>query len=128
MNIPKVLLGLVFACISIKTHTTEFSAESFYSGLMSSIKFNDEGSFWIQLSKKSIHIHAGKHNCTQSSAFLVKKDRQKIKYEKLNRMRNDVKDIFLSNKKLKVTLSVYGCDQETGYPLVSNIILGEWTF
>ena len=65
-------------------------------------------------------------NCKNSNIFLVKKHRKYVNYDKLNRMRNDIRDIFLNKKQnLIVSVSIFSCDENSGYPMIDNLMFGK---
>jgi|GEM_PF-1406234 len=100
--------------------------QELYSGTVSFIQFNDDGSFTFQLSKKGTPIVIKSPECDINNMLLVKKLHRKVNYEKLKRMRNDIRSVFLNSPaKLKVSVLISFCDETTGYPLVDNIMLGQ---
>ncbi|WDE04270.1 hypothetical protein SG34_023465 [Thalassomonas viridans] len=102
------------------------AGQDLYSGTVSFIQFNDDESFIFQLSQKGASVVVNSPKCEIKNMFLVKKRHGKVKYEKLSRMRNDIRSVFLSNSpKLKISVSISFCDETTGYPLVDNIMLGQ---
>ena len=124
-----VLLVLINISILLTTLVLIPFASSFeqriYSGSVSFIQFNDDGSFIFQLVNKGNIIVVEKPNCKISNMLLVKKHRKHVNFDKLNRMRNDIRDVFLNKKdNLTVSVSIFSCDENLGYPTVSNIMFG----
>lgn len=104
------------------------AGQDLYNGTLSYIQFNDDGSFVFQLSQKGRPVVVKSPQCDINNMFLVKKLHGKVKYEKLVRMRNDIRSVFLnSSAKLKISVSISFCDKTTGYPLVDNVMLGQHT-
>jgi len=104
------------------------AGQDLYNGTVSYIQFNDDGSFIFQLSQKDTPVVVKSPQCDINNMFLVKKRHGKVKYEKLVRMRNDIRSVFLNNPaKLKISVSISFCDKTTGYPLVDNVMLGQHT-
>ena len=98
--------------------------QSIYTGSVSFIHFNDDGSFLFQLSNGNKLIIIDAPDCEVKNVFLVRKSRMKVKYEKMVRMRNDIRDIFLAKVgNLQISVSVFSCD-DTGFPMVENIMFG----
>lgn len=101
------------------------TGQKLYSGTVSFVQFNDDGSFTFQLSKKGIPVVVKNPKCGINNMFLVKKRHRKVTYEKLNRMRDDIRSVFLNSTKLKISVFISFCDEATGHPLVDNIMLGQ---
>lgn len=102
------------------------AGQNLYNGTVSFIQFHDDGSFVFQLSKKGMPVVVKSPQCDINNMFLVKKRHRKVKYEKLIRMRDDIRSVFLNNStKLKISILISFCDETTGYPLVDNIMLGQ---
>jgi len=125
-----VLLVLINISIVLTTVVLIPFASSFeqriYSGSVSFIQFNDDGSFIFQLVNKGNIVVVNRPNCEINNMFLVKKHRKYISYDKLNRMRNDIRDVFLNKKQnLTVSVSIFACDENSRYPMVNNLMLGK---
>lgn len=104
------------------------AGQDLYNGTVSYIQFNDDGSFAFQLSKKGTPVVVKSPQCDINNMFLVKKRHGKVKYEKLVRIRNDIRSVYLNSPaKLKISVSISFCDKTTGYPLVDNVMLGQHT-
>ena len=102
------------------------AGQNLHNGTVSFIQFHDDGSFVFQLSKKGMSVVVKSPQCEINNMFLVKKRHGKVKYEKLIRMRDDIRSVFLNNStKLKISVLISFCDETTGYPLVDNIMLGQ---
>ena len=100
--------------------------QDLYSGTVSFIQFNDDGSFTFQLSQKGTPVVVKSPQCDINNMFLVKKRHRKVTYEKLIRMRNDIRSVFLNSPaKLKISVLISFCDETSSYPLVDNIMLGQ---
>ncbi|QBG34971.1 hypothetical protein [Litorilituus sediminis] len=100
--------------------------QELYGGTVSFIQFNDDGSFTFQLSHKGMPVVVKSPECDINNMFLVKMRHGKVKYEKLVRMRNDIRSVFLNTPaKLQISVFISFCDETTGYPLVDNIMLGQ---
>jgi len=114
-----LLLGIV---ILIPTAV----GQNVYSGSVSFIRFNNDGSFIFQLTQKNKPLVISRPDCEIKNMLLVKTHRTNVKHEKLNRMRNDIRELFLNQAahNLQISVSVFSCDDGTGYPMVDNIMFG----
>lgn len=101
------------------------SSQNIYTGSVSFIQFNDDGSFLFQLNNEKKVITVNNPDCRIKKLFIVEKDRRNVKYEEVVRMRNDIREIFLTNRdNIQISVSVYSCNA-AGYPIVDNIMFGE---
>ncbi|WP_448566418.1 hypothetical protein [Thalassotalea ganghwensis] len=108
-------------CLAINLNV---SATEIYSGQVSYLEFNDDGSFTFQLSSQGKPIKVDLP-CRFPRAFIAKKARRIIDHSKLTRMRIDIRESFLNNPAIQVSVSVPYCDDKTGFAVVSNIMLGK---
>lgn len=115
------IIAIVFiGCIAFTPVTI---GQTVYTGKVTFIQFNDDGSFIFQLDNKT-PINVKDPRCTIRDTFLAKKRHGKVKNRKLARMKSDIKKVYLADSEtLKISVSVFDCD-ESGYPMVDNIMLG----
>ncbi|TPH13961.1 hypothetical protein [Litorilituus lipolyticus] len=124
----RVLSFISFSVLFLLTTTLLIPTavgQELYSGRVSFVQYNDDGSFSFQLSEQGIPVIIKNPKCGSNNMLLVKKLHRKVNYEKLNRMRNDIRSVFLNSAKLKISVFISFCDEATGHPLVDNIMLGQ---
>lgn len=97
-----------------------------YTGTINAVQFESNGSFSIQLNINSQKTSTPAVKCESQTTFLVQQNYEGLTPRELKRMRDDVRQAFFSEKEPSISLKVYGCHKEKGFPLVGNVILGSW--
>lgn len=125
MSLRKLAYFKFITFLSFALLNSNAFGNSTYSGAVSYVQFNDDGSFAFQLTHNGKIVEA-RSDCEIKNMFLAKKIRKIVSYEKLNRMRDDLRAIYLTRKKdLQVSVLAAYCDDDTGITTISNIMLGK---